>query len=77
MEISEAYEILKDTKKRKVYDKAGSYGLYLLETKGEEAARVHIMRQSNSFKVAVCYCIATFHLLHYREAFIIGMGGIF
>nr|KAF6429190.1 DnaJ heat shock protein family (Hsp40) member C5 gamma [Molossus molossus] len=56
-EINTAHSILSDPKKRKIYDKHGSLGIYLYDHFGEEGVRYYFVMNSCWFKTLVLLCI--------------------
>ncbi|XP_055981845.1 dnaJ homolog subfamily C member 5G [Sorex fumeus] len=62
-EINTAHSILSDPKKRKIYDKHGSLGIYIYDHFGEEGVKYYFMMNSWWFKTLLflcclltCYC---------------------
>ncbi|OBS80376.1 hypothetical protein A6R68_21436, partial [Neotoma lepida] len=50
-EINKAHAVLSDPTKKKIYDKHGSLGIYLLDHFGEEGVRYYFIANSCWFKV--------------------------
>ncbi|KAM3184277.1 hypothetical protein ACTXT7_008657 [Hymenolepis weldensis] len=50
-EINRANGILNDPKKKEIYDKYGSYGIYVSETVGEDAAMTYLKLNNPCLKV--------------------------
>ncbi|XP_026270692.1 dnaJ homolog subfamily C member 5G [Urocitellus parryii] len=55
-EINTAHAILSDPKKRKIYDKHGSLGIYLYDHYGEEGVTYYFTLNSCWFKTLVLLC---------------------
>ena len=55
--INHAHSILSDEKKRKLYDKYGSLGLYLAEQFGEDVVGHVMMFSSKWFQVRLIICM--------------------
>ncbi|XP_060042718.1 dnaJ homolog subfamily C member 5G isoform X1 [Erinaceus europaeus] len=55
-EINTAHSILSDPKKRKIYDKHGSLGIYIYDQFGEEGVRYYFFINSPWFKVLLILC---------------------
>ncbi|XP_058407562.1 dnaJ homolog subfamily C member 5G [Diceros bicornis minor] len=55
-EINTAHSILSDPKKRKIYDKHGSLGIYIHDHFGEEGVRYYFTLNSCWFKTLVLLC---------------------
>ncbi|KAK1333206.1 hypothetical protein QTO34_006744 [Cnephaeus nilssonii] len=56
-EINAAHAILSDHKKRKIYDRHGSLGIYLYDHFGEDGVRYYFMMNSCWFKTLVVLCV--------------------
>uniref|UniRef100_A0A2K6EWK8 DnaJ heat shock protein family (Hsp40) member C5 gamma n=1 Tax=Propithecus coquereli TaxID=379532 RepID=A0A2K6EWK8_PROCO len=56
-EINTAHAILSDPKKRKIYDRHGSLGIYLYDHYGEEGVRYYFTLNSCWFKTLVILCV--------------------
>ncbi|XP_070284499.1 dnaJ homolog subfamily C member 5G isoform X2 [Myotis yumanensis] len=56
-EINAAHSVLSDEKKRKIYDRHGSLGLYLYDHFGEDGVRYYFMMNSCWFKTLVILCV--------------------
>lgn len=54
-EIHHAYSVLSDATKREIYDRYGSFGLYISEHFGEENVNTYFRLTSPWFKVAFAY----------------------
>ncbi|XP_023566816.1 dnaJ homolog subfamily C member 5G [Octodon degus] len=55
-EINTAHAILSDPKKRAIYDKHGSFGIYLYDHFGEDGVRYYFIVNSCWFKTLVLLC---------------------
>ncbi|XP_014448580.1 dnaJ homolog subfamily C member 5G [Tupaia chinensis] len=55
-EINTAHSVLSDPKKRRIYDRHGSLGIYLYDHFGEEGVRYYFMVHSCWFKTLVILC---------------------
>ncbi|VDL62153.1 unnamed protein product [Hymenolepis diminuta] len=55
-EINRANGILNDPKKKEIYDKYGSYGIYVSETVGEDAAMTYLKLNNPCLKCLLVSC---------------------
>lgn len=65
--VNHAYVVLKDTRKRKIYDEYGNVGLNMMNQIGEENMSIFLISQNKCFKFAVmslfiltCCCYGCF-----------------
>ena len=52
-EINRAHKVLTDEKKRQIYDKYGSFGLFISDTVGDDNLWFYAMLNSKCFEVII------------------------
>ncbi|XP_030845289.1 dnaJ homolog subfamily C member 5-like [Strongylocentrotus purpuratus] len=55
-EINRAHKVLTDEKKRQIYDKYGSFGLFISDTVGDDNIWFYVMLNSKCFEITTIIC---------------------